>query len=227
MTGTDGRPVANDRFKQGFANRFWWGTAIAVVLHFMLFAWFPPMSVADVSFGERSLEAVDLPPDEVDLPPPPAQIARPAAPVISSDAEISEEITIAPTTFEENPIALLTELEPVAEAEDVLADYEAFTPSMVRPEVRNREEVGRRMAQLYPPVLRSAGIGGTTRIQLWLDESGQVQRAAVAGSSGYPLLDEASLRVIEVVQFSPAMNRDRHVRVRILWPITWRPVDRQ
>ena len=219
------RKDANERLKDRFGDLFWTGIMIAVVAHFLAFAFWPEITTADVSYSSTELTAVDLP-EEIEIPPAPEPVARPATPVISARADIPEDITIAPTTFDDNPTTELPPLEAFVEAEDVLSDYQAFTPSMVRPEVRNLNEVARHMRILYPAALREAGVGGRTTLHMWLDENGEVQRAIVGRSSGYPQLDEASLRVIEVVDFSPAMNRDRTVRVLIAWPITWTPVER-
>ena len=214
--------TANDRLKQGFGKWLWSGIALATVVHFLAFTFWPRMRTADFAYGAESLEAVDLPP-EVDIPPPPERIARPATPIISASADISQEVTIAPTTFAENPIDELPP-PPPADEDAAFAEYQAFVPSMVRPKVRNLEAVARQMQRLYPSILRDAGIGGTTLLQIWLDDQGEVQRATVARTSGHTQLDEAALKVIDYVEFSPAMNRDRKVKVRLLWPIQWTPV---
>ena len=94
--------TANDRFKASFGHWFWGSMIVATVVHFALFAFWPEMSAEDVSFTAEALEAIELPP-EVEIPPPPEAISRPATPVIA-EANIEEDITIAPTTFEENPV---------------------------------------------------------------------------------------------------------------------------
>lgn len=212
--------TANDRFKEGFGKWFWSGLAVATVVHFLMFAFWPQMSIADSSFDPDELEAIDLP-DEIEIPPPPEQIARPATPVISASADISEDITIAPTTFEDNPIDDLPP--PPASDDGALSEYQAFSPSMVKPEVRNRRELAQQMQRLYPSILKDAGIGGTVVLGIWIDEEGVVQRAIVARSSGHKQLDEATMKVIDLVEFSPAMNRDRRVAVRMNFPIVWSP----
>ena len=212
------RETANDRFKEKFGNWFWGSVAAAVLVHFLVFAFFPDMTAADSSFSTDELEAIDLP-DDIEIPPPPQPIARPATPVISASADISEDITIAPTTFEDNPIEDLPPPPPASG--DALSQFQAFSPSMVRPEVRNRAELVRRMQRLYPSLLRDAGIGGTTVLALWIDETGQVVRSQIGRSSGHSQLDEAALQALEGLSFTPAMNRDRAVPVRLSWAITW------
>ena len=96
-----------------------------------------------------------------------------------------------------------------------------FTPYTVAPVVRNREEAARALQRFYPPLLRDAGIGGTTVLWFLIDEQGNVVRTQVNRSSGHAGLDEAAQRVAEVMRFTPAMNRDRRVRVWVQLPIQW------
>jgi len=216
------RETANDRFKEGFGNWFWGGLAVAAVVHFVLFAFWPDMTAADYNITTESLEAIDLP-EDIEIPPPPEQIPRPATPVISASADISEDITIAPTTFEDNPIEDLPPPPPSDNA--ALAEYQAFSPSMVRPEVRDRAALQRALQRFYPAILKDAGIGGTTVLTLFIDEQGAVQQASVARSSGHSQLDDAAMRVVDMISFTPAMNRDRAVKVRINIPVVWTPTN--
>src|SRR5512138_1167993 len=195
--------IANDRFKDGFGNWFWGSLLVAAILHFAMFAFWPKMSTADVSFTTDELEAIEL--------PPPEQIARPATPVIS-DAVIDEDVTIAATTFEDNPIENLPP-PPTASANEDISAAPRFTPFTVRPELRNRAEIARALERNYPPLLRDAGIGGETLVWFFIDENGRVQNTRINKSSGYDALDQAALTVASQMQFSPALNRDKKVPV--------------
>jgi protein TonB len=209
--------TANDRFKRGFGDWFWYSVAGAALFHLVLFAFFPDLSAADVSRSVDSMEAIDIP-DDIKIPPPPEQIARPATPVVSA-ADISEDITIAPTTFDANPIENLPP-PPSASAGDAdLSAAPVFTPMTVRPELLNRAEVQRALVRNYPPLLRDAGIGGSPTVHFFIDENGRVLRRLLSQESGYPALDEAALAVAEVMKFSPALNRDKKVQVWVEIPI--------
>lgn len=210
--------TANDRFKRGFGNWFWGSLFAAVVLHFVMFAFWPEMSTADVSFTTEELEAIELPP-EVEIPPPPEQIARPATPVVG-DATIDEDITIASTSFEDNPIDNLPP-PPTASASEDISAAPRFTPFTVRPELKNRADVARLLERNYPPLLRDAGIGGETLVWFFIDESGRVQKTQINKSSGYDALDQAALAVAEQMEFSPALNRDKRVPVWVAIPIVF------
>jgi hypothetical protein len=98
---TAGRETANDRFKRGFNDWFW---ISADPRHPPARGAFPPRPLRGgrLQLLDQRAESIELP-DEIEIPPPPEAIQRPATPVIA-EATIDEDITIAPTTFEDNPI---------------------------------------------------------------------------------------------------------------------------
>jgi len=210
--------TANERFKRSFGTWFWSSMIIATVAHFSVFQFFPDLTAEDVSFTSDELTAIELPP-EIEIPPPPEAIRRPATPVIAT-ADIDEDITIAPTTFEDNPVE---DLPPPPE--DVtttdLSAAPTFTPFTVKPDIRNRNEVARALEREYPPLLRDAGIGGTVDVWFFIDEEGKVVRTQVDKSSGHKALDDAAIDVADIIQFTPALNRDKRVPVWISLPITF------
>jgi protein TonB len=209
--------TANERLKKTFDSWFWGSVIAATLLHFGAFAFWPELTAEDMTFTSAELEAIELPP-EIEIPPPPQQIARPATPIIAA-AEIDEDITIAPTTFEENPVEDLPP--PPDEQATDLSAAPTFTPFTVAPSIQNRDEVMRAMMREYPPLLRDAGIGGTVVVWFFIDEEGRVQQNQVNQSSGHQALDDAALAVAGIYRFSPALNRDRRVPVWVQFPITF------
>lgn len=208
---------ANDRLKDGFTSWFWSSMIVATFVHFAIFAFWPELLSEDVSISSAELEAIELPP-EVEIPPPPQQIRRPATPVMAV-ADLEEDITIAPTTFEKNPVEQLPP--PPEEQDGDLSAHPTFTPFTVAPSIRNMHELVRAMERAYPPGLRDAGVGGTVRVLFFIDEEGVVQDYRIDESSGYEALDEAALSVARAYRFSPALNRDRRVSVWVSFPITF------
>ena len=211
----DSSETENDRFKRSFGSWLWGSMIAATVLHFMLFQFWPTLTVKDVSFTPEELKIIELPP-EIEIPPPPEAISRPATPVIAT-AEIEDDITIAPTTFADNPIDDLP-LPPTEEVPDI-SGAPVFTPMTVRPEIRNRAEIQQALMTQYPAMLRNAGIGGTVEVWFFISEEGRVLDRRVFESSGYAQLDEAALEVADVFRFTPALNRDQIVQVWIRFPI--------
>jgi protein TonB len=210
------RQTANDEFKRSASSWLWGSVILATVLHFGLFQFFPELTASDVSFGVNEFEAIELPP-EVEIPPPPEQISRPAVPVVAA-AELEEDITIAPTTFEENPVE---NLPPPPSDASRLGDQPVFTPYTVKPEVKNRREALRIVERNYPKLLKDAGIGGTVVVWVFIDTNGIVKNAQVQKGSGNSALDDAALKSAQEFEFTPALNRDKRVPVWVQIPITF------
>jgi len=209
--------TANERFKRSFSAWFWGSMLIATAMHFAVFNFWPQLTAADISYTGEELTAIELPP-EIEIPPPPKQIARPAVPVIAT-ADVNEDITIAPTTFEENPVEELPP--PPAEKKTDISAAPTFTPYTVAPSILNRKEVIAAMEREYPPLLRDAGIGGTVKVFFFIDENGIVKDRRIDQSSGHEQLDQAALKVASIYRFSPALNRDKKVPVWVSFPITF------
>lgn len=213
-------PSANDRFKNRFRGRFWGSMILATLVHFAVLEYSPQMMAEDIAYTTAELTAIEVPPD-IEIPPPPKAISRPATPVVT-DVPINEDITIAPTTFEDNPVS---ELPPppsemvVGEAAEDIAAAPTFTPYTVPPTLLNRNDVMQAMLKSYPEVLRRSGIGGTVQVYFFINKEGVVQDTRVHQSSGFPELDAAALAVADVYRFSPAMNRDKYVPVWVMLPI--------
>ena len=211
----DSSETENDRFKNSFGSWLSGSMIAATVFHFMLFQFWPTLTVKDVSFTAEELKIIELPP-EIEIPPPPEAISRPATPVIAT-AEIDDDITIAPTTFADNPIDDLLP-PPTTEARDISV-APVFTPMTVRPEIRNRAEIQHALMTQYPAMLRNAGIGGTVELWFFISKEGRVLDRRVFRSSGFVQLDEAALKVADVFRFTPALNREKIVQVWIRFPI--------
>lgn len=208
---------ANERFKRRAGAWLWGSVMVATVIHFAVIRYFPAFRAADLSFGVHEIEAIDLP-LEIDVPPPPEAIQRPAVPVVTQ-RPVYEDVTIAPTTFEHNPVENLPP--PPAAAAVRLEDAPVFTPFTVAPRIRDRERARQIVREKYPRMLQDAGIGGTVVVWALIDEEGTVQKCLLHTTCGNSMLDQAALSAVMEIAFVPALSNDRHVPVWVSLPITF------
>jgi TonB family protein len=106
--------------------------------------------------------------------------------------------------------------------EERVTNTPTFAPRTVEPNLKNRAAVQRALVDNYPPMLRERGVSGTVSLWVLVDSTGRVQRSEIHQSSGNDVLDRAASRVVDVMQFAPAMNRDRKVSVWIQLPIQFK-----
>jgi TonB family protein len=199
----------------------WLALAVSVGFHWAAFRFFPTIRTAVDDYGARELKVVEIAPPAVEIPPAPGRIVRPGAPVIS-EVPISEQITIAATTFEDfTPMVLPPPPPPpIPEAKpEVWANEPTFTPYTTAPVLQNPDEAARVILENYPRAMREAGVGGTVTMWFFLDETGKVRRTLIATTSGYEALDQAASDVAETLTFTPAYNRDTPVKVWVQLPI--------
>lgn len=203
--------TAYERSKRHLVDWISLGVILSVGVHFALFSLFPHLRAADIERGGRAITAVKLPP-VVKVPPPPQHIARPAIPRIGA-AKIDEDMTIAPTTFEANPVENLPPppTPPAPSRDD--EDRPRFIPYDTPPKLLNPLEIQKLLQQSYPASLREARIEGRVVIWAYVDITGKVTKAQVQQSSGLAPLDRVALEVVGEMRFSPAKNRDKKTAV--------------
>lgn len=189
---------------------------LSVVVHFAFFRFFQGFGVPELEAAGTAVTAVELPP-EIEIPPPPEAVARPATPTVA-DVELSEDITIAPTTFEANPVESLGP-PPLEEAATDPSQRPQFIAYDTPPRLLNGAQIERLLLTEYPAPLRDAGIGGRVVMWLYVDLSGNVARTVVKESSGHALLDAAAERIASRMRFAPAKNRDKVTAVWVSQPI--------
>ena len=193
----------------------WLSVVLSVSAHAAVFAFGPTLYADEIAVPRAEITAIEIPP-ELEIPPPPQPIARPATPV--SATLVDQDVTIAPTTFEQNPVEELPP-PPDLEASDLSRSEPVFTPYTVSPRVLNAAQVVQLLDAEYPRELRNALVGGRVVVWFSLDEEGAVTTTRLDQTSGFPELDRAALRVAERVQFSPALNGDKPAPVWIRLPL--------
>ena len=152
--------------------------------------------------GFQTLSVPDIVPAEI---PPPGEVAFKASDFTGQGVQGG---TAAGTEKKEEAVV-------------AIGETPSFTPFTVAPQLKNRDDVGRALEREYPPLLRDAGVGGKVEVWVRISEQGRVEDVQIHQSSGHPALDEAAIKVGQVMEFTPAMNRDKQVPVWVSIPITF------
>ena len=70
----------------------------------------------------------------------------------------------------------------------------------------------------YPPKLKEAGIEGSVKVWVVIDESGAVAATGVQTSSGFPSMDEAACQAMSDWYFEPARRNDKPTTIEVsIW----------
>jgi protein TonB len=216
---------------------------VSIAGHGLLLAgllWATRAIADEVTDADEQVTIIEVPP-ELELPPPPPPPEQQAPKVVAEDIPRGFQTLsvpdIVPTDIPPpNPTQVFREADfsgvgvqggradgrRVSDEEAKTIDLSAapaFTPMTVAPKILNEAEVIRALERNYPPLLRDAGIGGDVNVWFFIDEAGKVIKRQINTGSGYPALDDAAMKVADVMRFSPAYNRDKKVQVWVSLPI--------
>lgn len=96
------------------------------------------------------------------------------------------------------------------------------TPYTMKPEIKDRESAVNILLHHYPDELKSAGVGGTVYVWVFIETDGNVGNAILEESSGNEELDTAAIAAASEFEFTPALNIDKPIPVWVAFPITFR-----
>lgn len=146
------------------------------------------------------------------LSPPrrPVAIAERFAEQLLEDPSESIDSTIVPDILVvESPV------EPIIESVPFITSPEV-DPSIIGGEAFVRKHM------IYPDVARMARREGLAIVKVYLDEAGNVLDAEIVQETGNVGFGQAALDVLRKCRFTPALQRDRPVRVAVNIPIRFR-----
>lgn len=89
-----------------------------------------------------------------------------------------------------------------------------------KPKLQNPAEVQQVLVELYPPLLRSAGVTGSAEVRFVVGREGSTGAVEVLSASD-PAFAEPSREAIRKARFRPARHEGRAVPVRVTMPITF------
>jgi|OpeIllAssembly_1097287.scaffolds.fasta_scaffold473534_2 protein TonB len=176
----------------------------ALVVTTLLFLVLPKEFVVEAYKLNKSVETIieALPPTLEEMAKP-AEAAKPATvPVAAANEAEVEAATIEATNV----------IEVVKRTDETDIPVVPFWKVEVKPKPINIP------VPVYPDMARTAGIEGQAVVEALVDVDGSVADARILKPSGTASLDQAAIDAAMRSKFSPAMQRDKPVRVWVSIP---------
>ncbi|HEY6451596.1 MAG TPA: energy transducer TonB [Steroidobacteraceae bacterium] len=142
-----------------------------------------------------------------DLPPPPPPVdlkERPPVQVVAPDITINVPVDLPPPPIT-NVTTHATPAPPAPRPPPPPTKLEVT----YRPDPQN----------YYPEQARRDGQEGRAQVKICINTSGKVESAEVTASSGFPLLDEAAIKVGKAMRFKPPTQEGRPVSTCPILPV--------
>jgi protein TonB len=188
------------------------GLIISLAVHIVFMQGFKRFKVRAIQRTTqlKALEVEEIPQTQQEKEA--AAPARPSVPIASEDEDLPEDETIEITDLD-------LDAEPPPPPPDdgniVFVPYDE--PPMP---VGGFQAIQRRL--VYPEIARKAGVEGRVLVWAQIDVDGSVVRTKVVKSLGPNGCDEAAVTAIKLVDWNPAKQRDRPVKVWIAVPVDFK-----
>jgi protein TonB len=162
-----------------------------------------------------NIELTDIPETEQEKKPPPPQ--APSVPVESEDEEFLDNVTIEDTDFSFFDWDSAAP-PPMRAGEET---YPPFLPYENEPKPIGGIAAIEKLV-VYPEMAIKAGIEGTVILKVYVSEKGIPTRCEVLKSMGNNGCDEAAIKAVMQIRFTPAMQQDRAIPFHVTIPIRFR-----
>ena len=177
------------------------GLIIGVLFHIILFSVWQKYVIKVPKFKEQTVvEVIEIPPIlKMNYTPPPL-VRRPTEPIISEDADISDNSTIDVTDLDPFRIVVPSPEPNVKRTHFVEYDKDPVLIKMIKP--------------VYPEIDRQAGVEGIVILRIKIGTNGLVKSVGVLKG----LTDGCNQAAIDAVKqwiYEPAYQRDKPVAVWI------------
>ena len=203
--------------RRSYRKVFWACVGISAFIHLVFVVGYPDIDVKAYAKSQEpiiiQLEQVPETKQQRRPPPPP----RPVVPIVSDNPDIPDDATIETTDFDLladlAPPPALVEFDTEVEVEEEEVEYAELWMLEQKP-VATRE-----VTPEYPRRARELKIEDTVVVEMYLNERGRVDSVRVI--SGNPLLHEVTKDAAMQWEFTPAMQNDRPVRLKVAVPFSF------
>jgi TonB family protein len=183
------------------------GFLVTIVAFILGFIFMPEFETKSYEPKVRTVIKIDKVPDQLENIVEPIIPEKPKIPVAAETDDEAEAETIDRTTF----------IDDYGKVPDIDFEPPPFVAYDISPKPLNLNEVEFE----YPKSVRMLSVEGTVYLELWIDKEGNVRNVKLTKSL-YSTLDKIALRNAKKLKFSPAMQRDKPVAVRLSFPVTFK-----
>lgn len=201
-------PGPSDTLKRNYSAAVRNAFIIAISIHVLIFAFFPPFEFRPYALDapEEPIVLVKVP--EFKIPPPPPEVSPPNIVVPIAGDKSGEDVKLSPTAPDEFPPA------PVLKCGSKKRPN--FVPFDVPPKLIKWEK------PVYPALARQAGIEGRVVVKVVIDKAGKVIEASVLSSDVTPSMEKSALQAARKCRFKPAKQGSMTVKATVAIPFDFR-----
>lgn len=206
------------------------GFVLSLAFVIIAFNWktYDKVSVVNITKSESFEQVVDIPLTVQPPPPPPPVTAHPNIIAVSDeeeivqdleinlDIEITEDMAIAPTVVAD---IIINEEIVEEKADEIFTVVEELPTFMGGGNAEFLRWVGERLT--YPSKAADANVQGKVFIQFVIEKDGSITDVTVLKGIGFGADEEAARIVNAAPKWSPAKQRGKPVRIRMILPITF------
>jgi protein TonB len=149
-----------------------------------------------------------VPPPKVEIPPPKTEPKEEPIPPASKPEMVIPEPKPEPPPPPPKPVVPPPVIPPPPPPEEYV--------QVAEPKYAARAE------PIYPTEARRRHQEGIVRLELFINESGALDKIEIVKSSGFPLLDAAAIKAMRQSQFDPATSGAIKIRSRAEATVTFR-----
>ena len=205
--------------KLTYRKLLWGCVGISGLVHLLLFVVFPYFEVEAAATVEAPIiiQLEDIPETRQERRPPPPP--RPVVPIPTDNPDIPDDVTIETTDLDLD----LDDLEPPPPFEEIVEEVEIEEEEEEVVElwrVEKQPEVLSQIAPKYPEMARKASLEGRVTVIVLVGKDGKV--IEVEKVVGPEVFHEAARSAARQFVFSPAIQNDKPVKVRVALPFNFK-----
>ena len=211
------QPEANLRLT--YRKTLWACTGLSTILHAALFGLFPSFEPDAYARSEEPIiiQLEEIPETKQERRPPPP--ARPVVPVPTDNPDVPDDVTIEDTELD---LGLDDLAPPPPLEEEVVEEVELEEEEEIVElwRVEKKPKVIKQVEPEYPATAQKANITGKVFVEALIDKDGKVEQ--IGKITGPKVFHEVAKAAALQWEFTPAMQNDRPVKVRVSLPFVFR-----